>query len=149
MKSFYIRNLLEMKTIKAILSTLLIVCGLSGILFSACKKEDKTKKYDLEIETAITGLQLPQNLKDNSTLTQCYYSEKTLNYQIEISKERLADMKIEKKQSEIIEKLRNDITSSALKKKLIDAGASVRYVYFNDKDTVILIITPEDLTKEQ
>lgn len=138
-----------MKTLKALVPALLILCCASGIIFSGCKKEDKTKKYDLEIELAIAGIKLPQKLNDNSSLTECYYNKKTLNYRMEISKERLAEMKIAEKRSDTAEKLRTGIMPRALVQKLIQAEASVRYVYFNDNDSVILIISPEDLKEEQ
>ncbi len=134
---------------KSFFSVFLILCFISGLMAGGCKREDKNKKYDVEIETAVAGLKLPQKLNDNSNLTECYYKKKTLTYRMEISKERLAKMKIAEKRAAIAETLRSGILPQILVQKLIKADASARYVYFNENDSVILIISPEDLKAEE
>lgn len=119
------------------------------MILPGCKQSDKSGNADYDLELAVAKIDLPRNLGDNSVLTECRYADKTLTYRIEVDKERLATMKVEERQSQTLENLKSGLLSQALKDKLIDAQASVKYVLFNENDSVSFILSSAELQSEE
>lgn len=120
-----------------------------GLILSGCRQSDTSDIADSDLELAVAKIDLPRNLGDNSVLTECRYSDKTLTYRIEVDKEHLATMKVEERQSRTLENLKSSLLSQALKDKLIDAQASVKYVFFNENDSVSFILSSAELQPEE
>lgn len=132
-----------MKTRFSLIS-LLLVLVVSLVGFSACKK-DKSKVADQRLTEVVKGLAFPQELKDNSTLVGCTYSDKTLTFRVEMDKDKLADLDVNKQRETTLEQLRTGLFPSNLIKNVVDAGASIRYIYVSGNDSVMFSFGPDEL----
>lgn len=110
----------------------------------SCKK-DPAKEIDKQLTQAIAGLSFPQKLNDNTTLTDCYYVDKVLTFRCEIDKKALADMDVDKKREDTLDKLKTGLFPRNLIRNVANAGASIRYIYVNGGDSVMFSYAPEDL----
>ena len=110
----------------------------------SCKK-DPAKEIDKQLTQAIAGLSFPHKLNDNTTLTDCYYVDKVLTFRCEIDKKALADMDVDKKREDTLDKLKTGLFPRNLIRNVANAGASIRYIYVNGGDSVMFSYAPEDL----
>lgn len=122
---------------------------LSVILFGSinivsCKK-DKGVVADKHLTEAVQGLTFPQTLNDGTKLTNCYYKEKVLTFRCELDKDKLSKMDVEQYRANTLERLKTGLFPRNLIKNVTDAGASIRYIYVNENDSVMFSFTSDEL----
>lgn len=130
---------------KKILYISAVIIMLAGVLsFSSCKK-DPAEAANARIEEAVSKLTLPQPLKDNTTLTDCYYRGKVLTFRNETTKEKLSKLDIDQSRAKTLENLRGGLLPQALVKNVVKAGASIQFIIVCEQDSVSYVFTPEEL----
>lgn len=123
------------------LALFVAVCSL---LMPACRK-DESKEIDRQLSSAVAGLTFPQKLNDNTTLVGCTYADKVLTFRCEVDKSQFAAMDADAKRAETLDKLRTGLFPRNLIRNVVKAKASIRYIYVNDKDSVMFSFSPDDL----
>ena len=121
----------------ALLLTLLISAG-------GCRK-DKATLADENLAKAVQGFTLPRQLNDGTTLTNCTYADKVLTFSCEVDKKAFDKMDGEKSEINTLEQLNTGLFPRNLIKTVKEAEASIRYVFYNDKDTIEFKFGPDQL----
>lgn len=116
------------------------------VICPGCKTNSKDNRIDNQIEATIASTTLPKKLGDGSSyLTECYYLDRTLTYRIKTDKNTLAKMKVEDKSSATLEKMKSGLLTKHLVDMLSKVGASARYIYYNDGDSLCIVLSSVDL----
>lgn len=123
-----------------------IICLFLSFFVFSCNKTNESKE-DLDLSLATAGVVVPQKLKDSTTLVACYYREKTVTFRKEIGKDSLARLDINVSKESTLNNLLNDTSSRGFVEKILAADASIRYIYVCDKDSVLFVISPQELKR--
>ena len=131
------------------------IFSISSLLLAAiitfsygCKKDEKGM-VDKQIETFAKSIQVPMTLKDKSSLVECTYKDKTLTLKRKVTDTQLQQIKVEQKQKRTQDSLLLQDLPKNIIDKIVFTGASIRYVYLNDSDSVSFILSPDDLIKSK
>ena len=120
-----------------------LVC-LFALLSGSCKR-NKAATAEENINKDIAGLTFPQKINPTTTLTACYYRDKTLTFRNETSADTLAQINVDSLRKVTLHNLRTGLFPRQLILNVIDAGASIQYIYAHDKDSVMFSYTTEEL----
>lgn len=132
-----------MKKIFSILFTLVVAMAFTMSLQS-CKK-DPAKIADENIRKSVSTLVFPQDLKETGKLVGLDYTDKVLTFRIEIDQDKLRSMNVDTVRSQTLRSLKTGLFRRNLIDNVNKAGASVKYIYINDSDSVSFSFTPEEL----
>lgn len=132
-----------MKKIFSILLTMVVAMTFTMSLQS-CKK-DPAKIADENIRKSVSTLVFPQDLKETGKLVGLDYTDKVLTFRIEIDQDKLRSMNVDTVRSQTLRSLKTGLFRRNLIDNVNKAGASVKYIYVNDSDSVSFSFTPEEL----
>lgn len=130
-----------MKKINIIIALLIAVLAPG---FVACKK-DAAEEAGKSLASAVEKLNLPQELKDGVTLSSCSYADKVLTFVCDVDKAQFKDIDADKSKTGTIDRLKTNILPRNLVEKVKEAGASIKYVFVCDTDTLSYEITSSEL----
>lgn len=116
-----------------------VALGLSG-----CKKDKRVEARE-NIAKAVSEMRLPLKVNDNTTLTGCKFINNKLVMENETTLDEMKKINKDKLEKATLENLRNGMLPRKLVTKLVQAGASVEYVYYCDKDTIRFEFEASDL----
>lgn len=127
--------------------TKLIIASLFSaiLLISAGCKKDAAREAEDRITAAAEQLKLPVKLNDATTLTQCYYRDKILTFRNEASADSLASLNVDSLKVVTLERLKGGLFPQSLVKNIIDAKASIRYIYVCGNDSIIIPYSYQEL----
>lgn len=117
---------------------------LLSFVMVGCSGRD-SEKADKRISEGVAKLKLPQKLNSVTTLTECSYKDKMLTYCLETTSDTLASMDVDARRAATLDNLRTGLLPQNLIANLVEAKASVRYIYMCGKDTVLFTFSPEEL----
>ena len=112
--------------------------------FASCKK-DKAEIASQQLAAAVEKIQLPKELNSSTTLTECYYSDKTLTFRCEVDKKAFQKIEADKAKNKTLGQLSTGLFPRNLVNHVIDADASIRYIFVNDNDSVTFLFTADEL----
>lgn len=130
---------------KKILSLLAVSLIVFATALSSCKSNADQEKAQTNIANAITGLSLPQTLKNGSTLEECYFENNVLTFVCQIDKKKFKNIDAAQSREKTIEELRTGLLPRNLLNNVVKANASIQYIYTDGKDTISYEILPDEL----
>lgn len=122
--------------ITALAAYCLVASALAG-----CKKSEGNK-----LEEQIAKMQLPMEINDNTTLTQCYFADNTLVFRNDVAPEVWDSLNVDSMKSKTIQQLKVNLNSQQLVSYAVKAQASIKYIYANGSDSVTFTISPGELS---
>lgn len=125
---------------------LLLVCGSMMMATTGCK-ESPQQKAEKQLAAVVAMVKVPYEVDSTTTLTSITLADHVLTSRIRIPAARLAKINPDTLTSAQIQNLATNLTSRKVREVAVAAGVSLRYVYYNDKDSVVLTISPEALAK--
>lgn len=131
-----------MKKLICILTVVMI--ALTSVSLTSCKK-DKAQMADKQLTEAVKGLTFPQLLNDGSKLTACYYSNKILTFRCELDKDKFEKVKSEDYREKTLQRLKTGLFPRNLIKNVVQADASLEFIYTDGTDSITYSYTPEEL----
>lgn len=120
----------------------LLAAFMAVFTLSGCKKSHG-KDAEKRIEELTKEMKLPMKLNDATTLTKCYYADKTLTYCNETSADTLAAINVDSLKQVTLRGLKAN--SQKLVSSIVKAKAQIRYMYISDSDTIMFTFSPDDL----
>jgi len=131
-----------MKSSRYIFSILLATM-IATVMLTGCKK-DKASQADQNIQDAVANVELPHKLNDATTVTAIYYKDKILTFRNETPSDTLAALNVDSMRSITLHKLRTGLFPRNLINNVVAAGASIRYIYVADSDSVMFSFSSEE-----
>ncbi len=131
-----------MKSSRYIFSILLATM-IATVMLTGCKK-DKASQADKNIQDAVANVELPHKLNDATTVTAIYYKDKILTFRNETPSDTLAALNVDSMRSITLHKLRTGLFPRNLINNVVAAGASIRYIYVADSDSVMFSFSSEE-----
>ncbi len=125
---------------------LLLVCGSMMMATTGCK-DSPQQKAEKQLAAVVAMVKVPYEVDSTTTLTSITLADHVLTSRIRIPAARLAKINPDTLTSAQIQNLATNLTSRKVREVAVAAGVSLRYVYYNDKDSVVLTISPEALAK--
>lgn len=108
---------------------------------AGCKKSEGS-----QLEEQIAKMQLPMEINDNTTLTQCYFADNTLVFRNDVAPEVWDSLNVDTLKSHTLRQLKINLNSQQLISYAVKAKASIKYIYANGSDSVMFTLSPEELS---
>lgn len=131
-------------------AALLVMVAMAFVVLpTSCRKEEKkpvlTVDPNTSISKAVKGLNLPEEINDNLTLTECTYDNKVLTFRCTVDEETFKQLDKDRSRDLTLNQLKNGLFQEALVEKLKEADASVLYIMECGNDTVHFEYSAQDL----
>lgn len=114
---------------------------LVSMCLTGCKKSEGS-----QLEEQIAKMQLPMEINDNTTLTQCYFVDNTLVFRNDVASEVWDSLNVDTLKSNTLRQLKINLNSQQLISYAVKAKASIKYIYANGSDSVMFTLLPEELS---
>lgn len=125
---------------------LYLVCGSMMLETTGCK-ESPQQKAEKQLAAVVALVKVPYEVDSTTTLTSITLADRVLTSRIRIPASRLAKINPDTLTATQIQNLATNLTSRKVREVAVAAGVSLRYVYYNDNDSVVLTISPDALAK--
>ncbi|MDE5653474.1 MAG: hypothetical protein K2L83_07315 [Muribaculaceae bacterium] len=122
-----------MKKLFRILVMLMVAVVAVGVTSCGKSKGEKARE---EIARAVHNMDLPMKINNNTTLTDCEFKGNTLYMHNEVPAATLAAIDREELRDSTLRKLRGGMLPRKLVKRLVEANASIEFVYYNGDDSI-------------
>lgn len=130
-----------MKKFLSLIAVVAVVFSLAVGVTSCSKSPDKVA--DENIENALKEISLPRTLRDSSVVTDVTYVDKELAFRIEIDKDKFSKVEADTLRKVTLEKLHSGLFPRKLVNYMIQAGASAKYIYVCENDSVMFTFSNE------
>lgn len=110
-------------------------------------KESPQQKAEKQLAAVVALVKVPYEVDSTTTLTSITLADRVLTSRIRIPASRLAKINPDTLTATQIQNLATNLTSRKVREVAVAAGVSLRYVYYNDNDSVVLTISPDALAK--
>lgn len=125
---------------------LYLVSGSMMLATTGCK-ESPQQKAEKQLAAVVALVKVPYEVDSTTTLTSITLADRVLTSRIRIPASRLAKINPDTLTATQIQNLATNLTSRKVREVAVAAGVSLRYVYYNDNDSVVLTISPDALAK--
>lgn len=115
-----------------------------SVSVASCKKNPQKLAAE-RLQKSVAGLTFPQELKNGSKLLNLTYSDNVLSFRIEVSQDQIQAINTDSLKSQTINSLKTGLFPRQLMENIINADATVRYVYVCDQDSISIPITAAEL----
>ncbi|MDE5727116.1 MAG: hypothetical protein K2H94_03185 [Duncaniella sp.] len=123
---------------------LMLFCA--AMLLTGCK-ENPQVTAEKQLAAVVSQVNLPHKVDPTTTLTGITLNNRVLTSRIEIPAERLSRIQPDSLSKAQVEQLATNLTSRKLREIAIKADVTLRYVYYNGSDSVVLELSPQALGK--